>query len=95
MPSSTLGKISVGLNAAFLAAMAITVPLGISNTLNFDHTWWDVTVGISFPTSIIAFIIGIIAVAKKKDHSPSVYCSILVGILLILFVLLHSLFIND
>ena len=40
-------------------------------------------------------VTGIISVTKNKERSVLVYFSIFVGILTILFVLLHSLFIND
>ena len=45
--------------------------------------------------AFVAFILGIIAVRKKKEHSFLVYLSILIGLLTILFLLLHSLFISD
>ena len=62
--------------------------------LSFDDTWWDVTAAVVFPVEIIAFILGIIAI-KKKDYSILVYSSVVIGLLAILFLLLHSLFISD
>ncbi len=96
MPTSKLGKWSVGLNAFFLIAVAASVFLVEAlKVLNFDDRWWDATVAISFPASIIALIIGIIAVIKDKERSVLVYLSILIGLCLVLFILFHSLFIND
>ncbi|OGY24968.1 MAG: hypothetical protein A2Z11_04865 [Candidatus Woykebacteria bacterium RBG_16_43_9] len=96
VPKTRLGKWSVGLNAFFLIAIAASVVLVlILKILNFDDRWWDVTVGIVFPASIIALITGIIAVRKNKDRSVLVYLSIFVGVCTVLFILLHSLFIND
>ena len=96
MPKTKLGKWSVGLNAFFLIAIAISCVLVlILKILNFDDHWWDITVAIAFPASIIALITGILAVRKYKERSVLVFLSILIGVCTILFLLLHSLFIND
>ncbi len=91
-----LGKWSVGLNAFFLIAVGISCALVlVLKVLNFNDHWWDVIVAVSFPASIIALIIGIIAVRKNEDRSVLVYLSIFVGVCTVLFILLHSLFISD
>jgi len=96
MPKTTLGKWSVGLNAFFLIAVSTSCVLVlVLKILNFDDHWWDVTVAVSFPASIIALIIGILAVRKYEERSVLVYLSIFVGVCTVLFILLHSLFIND
>ena len=96
MPKTTLGKWSVGLNAFFLVAVATSCVLVlVLKILNFGDYWWDVTVAVSFPASIIALIIGIVAVKKYVERSVLVYLSIFVGVCTVLFILLHSLFIND
>ena len=96
MPKTTLGKWSVGLNALFLIAIATSCVLVlILKVLNFDDRWWDVTVAITFPASIVAFITGILAVRKYEEHSILVKLSIFIGALTILFIFLHSLFISD
>ena len=96
MPKTKLGKWSVGLNAFFLIAIATSCVLVlILKILNFDDHWWDVTVAVVFPASIIALITGILAVRKYKERSVLVFLSILIGVCTILFILLHSLFIND
>jgi len=96
MPKTKLGKWSVGLNIFFLIAIIASIILvKIFKVLNFDDRWWDVTVAVSFPASIIALITGLLAVRKNKDSSGLVYLSIFIGICTILFILLHSLFIND
>jgi hypothetical protein len=96
MPNTKVGKWSVGLNAFFLIVIAASlVFVEILKILSFDDHWWDVTVGIAFPASIIALITGILAVRKNKDRSVLVYLSIFVGVCTVLFILLHSLFIND
>ena len=72
--------------------MLSTTVFGILDT-NIGH-WWDIEAAIIFPASILAFILGMIAI-KKKDHSVSVYSSVAIGLITILFILLHSLFISD
>ena len=96
MPKTILGKWSVGLNALFLIAIAASlVFVEILKVLSFDDHWWDVTVAVAFPASIIALVTGIIAVRKYEERSVLVYLSILIGLCLILFIIFHSLFIND
>ncbi|MFH1200955.1 MAG: hypothetical protein V1484_01340 [bacterium] len=67
MPKTTLGKWSVGLNAFFLVAVVTSCVLVlVLKVLSFDDHWWDVTVAVSFPASIIALINGILAVRKYE-----------------------------
>ncbi|MCX6781576.1 MAG: hypothetical protein NTW66_00410 [Candidatus Magasanikbacteria bacterium] len=94
-PLTTLGRWSVGLNTFFLIVIATSNFLvKVLRVLSFDDTWWDVTVTV-FILSIAAFILGIIAIRKSKESSALVYASVIIGLLTILFLLLHSLFIND
>jgi len=96
MPKTKAGKWSVGLNAFFLIAVATSVVLAVVlKILNFDDHWWDITVAVAFPASIIALITGILAIRKYKERSVLVFLSIIIGVCTILFILLHSLFIND
>ena len=96
MPKTNLGKWSVGLNAFFLIAIITSCALVlVIKILNFSDHWWDVTVAIAFPASIIALIAGTVAVSKYKERSGFVYLSIFVGICTVLFALFHSLFLND
>jgi len=94
-PKTKLGKWSVWLNTFFLIVIAISLILvKVLGILNFGDHWWDVTVPIVFLASIIGFILGIIAI-MRKDNSFLVYASVVLGFLVILFIPLHSLFIND
>lgn len=96
MPKTLLGKLSVGLNAFFLTAIAVSIVcVKILKILSFDDRWWDVTVAIAFPISIIALIFGIVAVRKSQERSVLVRISIFIGLLTILFIFSHSLFIDD
>jgi hypothetical protein len=94
-PQTKLGKWSVWLNACFLIVIVVSVVLvKVLGVLSFDDKWWDVTVLI-FLASIAAFVLGIIAITKKKERSVLVYISVIIGLLAILFIFLHSLFISD
>ena len=95
-PKTKLGKWSVGLNILFLIIISVSViSVLVLKILNFDDHWWDVTVLVSFLIEMTALVTGIISVTKNNERSVLVFFSIFVGIFTILFVLLHSLFIND
>ena len=96
MPTTNLGKWSVALSAFFLIAIAASVvSVVVLDILSFDDKWWDATVAITFPASIVALATGIVAITKDRDRSVSVYLSVFVGVCTVLFIFLHSLFIND
>ena len=95
VPKTRLGKWSVWLNVFFLMAIATScVSVLILKILSFNDHWWDVTVPILALATITAFILGIIATIKK-EHSTLVYISVIMGLLAILFIFSHSLFISD
>jgi len=95
-PKTELGNWSVWLSIIFLIVIAISIILvNVLGILSYDDHWWDVTVPVAFLIEMIAFFTGIRAVRKNKERSVLVYLSIVVGLLTILFVPLHSLFIND
>jgi hypothetical protein len=94
-PQTKLGRWSVWLNVFFLMTIGSSIILvNVLGILSYDDHWWDVTVPILALATITAFVSGIIALIKK-ERSALVYISILVGLLAILFIPLHSLFIND
>ncbi len=96
MPKTRSGKWSVWLNAFFLIIIAASIILvNVLGVLSYDDHWWDVTVPLVFFASIAAFILGIIAIRKNKERSVFVYISVVIGLLAILFIFFHSLFIND
>ncbi len=95
-PETKLGRWSVGLNIFFLIIIIISIILvKVFGILSFDNHWWDITVPVAFLIEMIAFFTGIRAVRKNKERSVFVYLSILTGVCVILFVIFHSLFIND
>jgi uncharacterized membrane protein len=89
------GKWSVWLNSFFLITIAVSIVLvNVLGVLSYDDHWWDATVPILAFATTTALILGIIAIIKK-ERSVLVYMSIIIGLLAILFIPLHSLFIND
>jgi hypothetical protein len=95
-PKTDLGKWSIALNALFLIVITISIVLvKVFGMLSFDDHWWDVTVPVIFSASIIALFTGIKSVRKNKERSVLVYMSIVISICVIIFLLLHSLFISD
>lgn len=95
MPKTRLGKWSVRLNAFFVIVIIISITLvNVLGVLSYDGHWWDMTVPILALITITAFILGIIAIIKK-ERAVLVYISVIIGFLAILFIPLHSLFIND
>jgi membrane-associated HD superfamily phosphohydrolase len=96
MPKTRSGKWSVWLNAFFLIAITISILLVmVLKILSFEDHWWDITVAVIFPASIIALITGVLAARKHEERSILVKASMLIGVLTVLFIFLHSLFIND
>jgi len=94
-PKTMLGKWSVALNAVFLIALAVSLTLvKILGWLSFNDRWWDVT-ALVFPASVIGGIIGAVAVFKNKERGLSVHLSVFAGACTFLFLIFHSLFIND
>lgn len=96
MPKTRSGRWSLYLNAFFLVVIIGSIILvKVLGLLSYDDHWWDVAVPIVFSATIVAFILGIIAIRKNKERSVLVYISVTIGLLAILFIPLHSLFIND
>ncbi|HLM84254.1 MAG TPA: hypothetical protein VK254_03545 [Candidatus Bathyarchaeia archaeon] len=95
-PQTKSGRWSVSLNAFFLTTIGASIILvNVLGALSYDDHWWDATVPIVFLATVVAFALGIIAVIKNKERSVFVFASVIVGLLAILFIFLHSLFIKD
>ena len=95
-PKTVLGKWSVWLNMFFLLVVSTSVTLVlILKVLSFDDHWWDVTVPLTFLISMASFYTGIRPVRKSKERSVLVFFSIFIGVCVVLFIIFHSLFIND
>lgn len=96
LPISSLGKWSAGLTAFFILLITVFLTFMSFGLVTFDEGHlWDITVAVAAPTEIIAFILSVIAVKKKRERSVLIFVSLIIGASVILFILLHSLFIND
>jgi hypothetical protein len=96
MPKTRMSKLPVGLTMLYLLLLMVFFVFMLFGLITFDEGhWWDWTVGISVLLITSAFITGILAVIKSKNRSVLLYISIFIISCSILFLLLHSLFIND
>jgi len=96
LPKTQIGKLPVGLTMLYLLLLIVFFVFMLFGLVTFDEGhWWDWTVGISVLLIISSFITGIIAIIKSKNRSVLVYISVFITSCSILFLLLHSLFIND
>jgi hypothetical protein len=74
-----------------LAVFFLFMAMGI---LDFDTGhFWDVTIGIAVITEFAAFVLSIFAV--RKEQTVLIYCSLAFGIIAVIFLLTHSLYIHD
>lgn len=93
-PESRLGKWAVGLTMTCIIILLIIFLLMGIGIVDFDTGhYWDITLGIVVPIELVAFVLSIIAI--RKDKAILVKISLIVGIISILFLLTHSLYIND
>jgi cytochrome bd-type quinol oxidase subunit 2 len=93
-PKKRLGKWAVGMTLLFILLIAVFfffMAIGLVD-FNTGH-WWDITVGVAAPVELIAFILSIMAI--RKEQTVLTYCSLILEILTVLFILTHSLYIHD
>lgn len=96
IPKTWIGKLPVGLTMLYLLLLTVFFVFMLLGLVTFNEGHrWDWTVGISVILILSAFITGIIAVIKSKNRSVLLYISIGILSCSLLFLLLHSLFIND
>lgn len=93
-PETRLGKLAVGMTLAYVILIVNFLLFMANGLVDFDNgDAWDITVVVAAPTALIAFIISVMAV--RKERTVMTMFSLTLGILVILFILTHSLFIND
>ncbi len=96
LPNTKTGKWALGLQGFFLVGAGISaLLLTIPSWFSFNDRWWDITAPIVFSASIAGLIVGLRALRTYKDSSLLVYVSVGIGVIAILFIFLHSLFISD
>lgn len=94
LPESRLGKWAVGMTITCILLLVIFFLFMAMGVVDFDTGhWWDVTIGIAVPIELIAFVLSIMAV--RKERTVLIYCSLIFGLIGILFLLTHSLYIHD
>lgn len=93
-PESRLGKWAVGMTMTCILVLVIFFLFMASGIVNFDTGhWWDVTLGIVVIVEFAAFVLSIMAV--KKERTLLTCFSLGLGIIAIIFLLTHSLYIHD
>ena len=94
LPESRLGKWAVVMTLIYVLLILVFflfMAIGLVD-FNTGH-WWDITVGMAVPVALIAFVLSILAVRKERTILTS--CALILGILVVLFLLTHSLYIHD
>lgn len=93
-PESRLGKWAVWMTLTCILVLLIFFLFMAMGIVNFDTGhWWDVTIGIAVIIEFVAFVLSIMAI--RKEQTVLIYCSLTFGIIAVIFLLTHSLFIND
>lgn len=96
LPITQMGKWAVALTAAFVLINILFFIFMWLGMVTFDDgNWWDITVAVSVLLEISSFVLCIIVLSRKKERSLLLIVSLIIGIFLILFLLLHGLFIQD
>ena len=94
LPPSRSGKWAVGLTLICVLIIAAFFVLMMIGLVDFDTGhWWDITVGVAVPIELTATVLSIIAI--RKERSVLTCCSLALGVLTVLFLLTHSLYIHD
>lgn len=94
LPQSGLGKWAVCMTLIYILLIAVFFLFMAIGLVDFDTGhWWDITVGAVVPIELIATVLCIIVI--RKERSILTCCSLALGILIVLFLLTHSLYIHD
>lgn len=90
MPKTRLGKWSVGLIIAFFALLfagrLVAAATGGGGETFYDNIPLSLTMLSAVLSSVAAFVVGLVAVIKKRERSVLVYLAMLIGFLLLGFV---------
>lgn len=93
-PEIRLGKWAVILTLIVILLLVIFFLFKALGLVDFDTGhWWDLTLAIAVPVELTAFGLSIKAI--RKERTILTYCSIIIGLAAVLFLLTHSLYIND
>lgn len=93
-PESRLGKWAVILTLIVLLLLTVFFLFMVIGLVDFDTgPWWNLTLLFAVPIELTAFAISIIA--AKRERTVLINCSLILGIIAVLFLLTHSLYIHD
>lgn len=93
-PESRVGKWAVGMTIICVFLLVVFFLFMSIGLVDFDTGhWWDALLAIAIPIELLAFILSIIAV--RQERTILTYCSLILGIVAIVFLLTHSLYIHD
>lgn len=93
-PKNRMGKWAVSLTFVYVILIVVFFVFFAVGLVNFDTGhWWDITVGTAAPIALVALVLSIFAV--RKERTVLTLCSLVLGILLVIFLLTHSLYIHD
>ena len=94
MPASKTGNLAVGLMGLCVLTLIFFFVFMAAGIVEFDTGhWWDVAVGIASASGLGALVLGLLSL--KKDPALLVRGTVVLGVLGVLFLLTHSLFISD
>lgn len=94
MPTTKTGNLAVGLMGVCIIVLAGFFLFMAAGAVDFDTGhWWDAILGIACVTGLGAFVLGLLS--WRKDPVLLVRGTVILGLLGVLFLLTHSLFISD
>jgi len=90
-PKTHFGSWSVNLTLFFVIGSVFSyILVNVLHILSFNDAWWDVFSLILFPTGVIAFITGMLAIRKLHEYSILVLLSVFIGFWDILYLIFYS-----
>lgn len=93
-PESKQGKWAVVMTLTCLLLLVIFFLFMAMGLVDFDTGhWWDITLGLAVPLELLACALSIRAV--RMERAALTYCSLILGLIAILFLITHSLYIHD
>jgi hypothetical protein len=91
MPKTTIGKWSVGLIGAFfillMAGSLVASATGGGGETFFDNIPLSLTMLGAVVSGVLAGVVGLVAVIKKRERAVLVYIAILIGLMITVFML--------
>ncbi len=87
-PTTHFGLWAVNLTIFFSIGLVLAyLFVNVLHILSFNDAWWDVLALFLFPTGIIAFFLGMLAIRKLHEQSVLVILSVFIGFWDILYLI--------